>query len=186
MRTLTALFVAGTLSAVASATAGAQKFTVKSPDISQGKTIPMTHVFNGMGCTGGDLSPALSWSGAPAKTKSFAITIYDPDAPTGSGFWHWVMYNVPATTMSLPEGAGDSKRNLLPAGTTQGITDFGAPGYGGPCPPVGDKPHHYHIKVTALDIDKLDLPPNATPAYVGFNLHGHTLGVAELVGLYGR
>src|SRR5947208_13289781 len=131
-------------------------FTLTSPDVHQGQTIPSANVFNGMGCTGQNVSPALGWSGAPAGTKSFAVTIYDPDAPTGSGWWHWVVYNLPASVTKLAAGAGDPKKNLLPPGAAQGNTDFGSPGFGGACPPPGDKPHHYHFTVFALDTDKLD------------------------------
>lgn len=166
--------------------AGAQKFALTSTDIHQGQKIATPQVFNGMGCMGGNLSPALSWSGAPAGTKSFAITAYDPDAPTGSGWWHWVVYNIPASATKLATGAGDASKRLLPAGTVQGNTDFGTPGYGGPCPPPGDKAHHYHFTLFALDIDKLDIPASATAAYVGFNLHAHTLAKTEIVALYGR
>jgi Raf kinase inhibitor-like YbhB/YbcL family protein len=139
-----------------------------------------------MGCTGANQSPALSWSGAPAGTKSFALTVYDPDAPTGSGWWHWVVYNIPANVTSLPRDAGDASKNLLPAGSAQGNTDFGTPGYGGPCPPTGDKPHHYIFTIYALNTDKLDIPANATAAYVGFNIHAHVLGKSTLTALYGR
>ena len=114
------------------------------------------------------------------------MTIYDPDAPTGSGWWHWVVFNIPASTTRLSEGAGDAAKNLLPAGAVQGNTDFGAPGYGGPCPPKGDKPHHYVFTVYALNTDKIDVPANATAAYVGFNLHAHQIAKATLTGLYWR
>ena len=170
-------------------TACAQKpamFTLTSPDVHAGQTIPMKHVFKGMTCTGENISPALSWSGAPAGTKSFAITVYDPDAPTGSGWWHWVVYNIPANVTSLPAGAGDPKSGLMPKGAVQGNTDFGTAGYGGPCPPVGDAPHHYHFTIYALDVDKMDIPAGVTAANVGFNIHFHTLGKAELVALFGR
>ena len=173
-------------SAVAMSSAGAQALKLTSTDVHAGKTIAAAQVFNGMGCTGSNTSPALSWSGAPKGTKSFAITMYDPDAPTGSGWWHWVVYNIPANVTSLAAGAGDPKKNALPAGATQGNTDFGAPGYGGPCPPPKDKPHRYHFTLFALDTDKLDVPANATAAYVGFNLHAHTLAKTELTALYGR
>ena len=163
-----------------------QEFRVSSTDVEQGKSLKSAQVFNGMGCTGQNTSPALAWSGAPAGTKSFAVTIYDPDAPTGSGWWHWVVYNIPATTTSLPSGAGDASKNLLPAGAVQGNTDFGAPGYGGACPPPGDKAHHYFITVYALNVDKIDVPAGATAAYVGFNLHAHQVGKAVLTALYGR
>jgi Raf kinase inhibitor-like YbhB/YbcL family protein len=172
-----------TFSTIASAQG---RFRLTSTEVHQGQRIAAAHVFNGMGCTGNNLSPALSWSGAPAGTKSFALTVYDPDAPTGSGWWHWVVYNIPANVTSLPSGAGDASKNLLPAGAAQGNTDFGTPGYGGPCPPAGDKPHHYIFTVYALNTDKLDIPANATAAYVGFNIHGHQLGKATLTALYGR
>ena len=178
------------LSAGALSTARAQRsatmFTLTSPDIKAGQTIPMKHVFKGMSCTGENVSPALAWSGAPAGTKSYAITVYDPDAPTGSGWWHWVVYNIPANVTSLPAGAGDAGGKGMPGGASQGNTDFGAPGYGGPCPPKGDKPHHYHFTVYALDVAHLDIPAGVTAANVGFNLHFHTLAKAELVALFGR
>jgi Raf kinase inhibitor-like YbhB/YbcL family protein len=162
------------------------KFTITSSDVHAGRMLASAQVFNGMGCTGQNTSPALSWSGAPAGTKSFAVTVYDPDAPTGSGWWHWVVYNLPAATTSLPAGAGDPAKNLMPVGASQGNTDFGTPGYGGACPPAGDKPHHYHITVYALNVDRMDIPAAATAAYVGFNIHAHVLGKAEMVALYGR
>lgn len=185
MKARVAVFVA---SFAALSSVGAQKSSLKltSPDIHAGQTIAMPQVASVMGCTGNNVSPALSWSGAPAGTKSFAVTMYDPDAPTGSGWWHWVVYNIPASATSIAAGAGDPKKNLLPAGSVQGNTDFGVPGYGGPCPPPKDKPHHYHITLFALDTDKLDVPAAATAAYVGFNLHAHTLAKTELMALYGR
>jgi len=164
--------------------AAAKHFTLTSTDVHQGKTIPQANVFNAMGCTGQNLSPALAWSDAPAGTKSYAITMYDPDAPTGSGWWHWVVYNIPASTTSLPAGAGDASKNLLPAGAVQGNTDFGAPGYGGPCPPKGSKVHHYKITAFALKVEKLDLPANATAAYVSYNLGANALAKAELTAVY--
>jgi hypothetical protein len=134
-----------------------------------------------------NVSPALSWSGAPAGTKSFALNIYDPDAPTGSGWWHWVVFNIPPATTSLPKGAGDVKKKLMPKGAIQSRTDFGADGYGGPCPPAGDKPHHYQITVFAVDVDKLPDANNdtASAALVGFDLHFHTLAKATLTGFTG-
>ena len=164
----------------------ASGFTVTSPDVREGEKVPVAQVFNGMGCPGSNISPALSWRGAPSTTKSYAVTMYDPDAPTGSGWWHWVVYNIPASTTKLAAAAGDPTKTLLPSGAIQGHTDFGAGGYGGPCPPKGDKPHHYQITVFALDTDKLELPASATAAYVGFNLHAHTLATARLTALYDR
>jgi len=165
--------------------AAVMRFVLRSADVREGETISNTQVFHGMGCTGQNVSPALEWSGAPAATKSFAVTLYDPDAPTGSGWWHWVMYNIPASVSKLPPGAGDPTREWLP-GVTHGNTDFGKPGYGGPCPPVGDAPHRYIFTVHALDVEQLDVPANATAALVGFNMHHHLLGRATLTGRYGR
>ncbi|HEU4990557.1 MAG TPA: kinase inhibitor [Gemmatimonadaceae bacterium] len=161
-------------------------FTLTSSDIQDGKTIPMKHVFKGMSCTGENVSPALSWSGAPAGTKSFAVTCHDPDAPTGSGWWHWVVYNIPASATGLAQGAGDASGQHLPKGAAQGKTDFGTAGYGGPCPPPGHGVHHYHFKVHALDVDHLDIPDGGSPAMVGFNLHFHSLASAEIVALFER
>jgi Raf kinase inhibitor-like YbhB/YbcL family protein len=163
---------------------GQGRFRLTAPDLSSRGRIAEIHAFNGMGCTGQNISPALTWSNPPAGTKSFAVTAYDPDAPTGSGWWHWVMYNIPATTTSLPAGAGNGRN--APRGSAQGNTDFGSKGYGGPCPPVGDSPHHYHFKVFALKVDRLDVPGNATAAMIGYNLNGNKLATAELIGLYGR
>src|SRR5438105_15783798 len=126
--------------AVAGSVAG--KFTVTSTNISPGGKIADAQVYNSFGCKGGNVSPELSLNSAPAGTKSFAILMHDPDAPTGSGWWHWVVYNIPANVSSLPAGAGDPKKSLLPSGALEGRTDFGEPGYGGPCPPPG-KPHRY-------------------------------------------
>jgi Raf kinase inhibitor-like YbhB/YbcL family protein len=165
--------------------AKAGKFTLVSPDIGQGKDMAIDQVFNGFGCTGKNLSPALFWSGAPAGTQSFAIMVHDPDAPTGSGFWHWVVYNIPATATSIPAEAGDTKKKIMPAGIVQGRTDWGTTGYGGPCPPPG-KVHHYHFRIVALKVPKLDLPADATAAMVGFNVNANKLAEAELVGLYSR
>lgn len=165
--------------------ASAAKFTLTSPDVSQGKQMSERQVFDGFGCKGGNLSPALSWSDPPAATRSFALLMYDPDAPTGSGWWHWVAYNIPAATRSLPAGAGDPQKNLMPAGVVQGRTDFGTPGYGGPCPPPG-KPHRYYLRLYALKVVKLDAPADATAAFIGFNVNAQSLGKAELMGVYGR
>lgn len=168
--------------------ANAQSMTLTSPDITDGGTIANEQVFKGFGCTGSNISPALKWSGAPSGTKSFAVSIYDPDAPTGSGWWHWVVFNIPANMTGLPKNAGDVKKKLLPKGVIQSRTDFGADGYGGPCPPKGDPAHHYHITVFAVDVDKLPDAKSdaASAALVGFDLHFHTLAKATLTGLYGR
>ena len=162
----------------------AAHFRVTAPDLESKGRITAAHVYKGMGCNGENISPALNWTGAPAGTKSFAVTAYDPDAPTGSGWWHWVMYNIPASATGLAAGAGNGRN--APSGSTEGLTDFGSKGYGGPCPPAGDKPHHYHFTVFALKVDKLDVPGNAMPAMVGFNLYANKLATARLTGLYAR
>jgi Raf kinase inhibitor-like YbhB/YbcL family protein len=173
---------------LAGAVAGAgaaNALTLTSPDIKSGGRIADEQVFNSWDCTGKNVSPELKWSGAPKGTKSFAVSVYDPDAPTGSGFWHWWVANIPASATSLPKGAGDAGGAALPAGSLQVRNDFSLMGYGGPCPPKG-KPHHYRVTVYALDVDKLDVDANASPAVVGFNVHGHMLASATLVGMWGR
>jgi Raf kinase inhibitor-like YbhB/YbcL family protein len=160
-------------------------FKLTSTDIAEGKPMTSKQVFKGFGCDGGNVSPQLSWSGAPAGTKSFAVTAYDPDAPTGSGWWHWTVVNLPASTTSLPTGAG-SAGGALPAGAVQGRTDFGQAGFGGACPPEGDKPHHYQFTVWALKVDKLPIDENAAGAMVGFMVNANALGKARLTATYGR
>ena len=186
---LVAAALAGLAGPAAAATATPAKtpgFTLASPDIAANSTIGATHVFNNWGCTGGNVSPRLEWNGAPEDTQSFALTVYDPDAPTGSGFWHWVVVNIPATAHALPPGAGTSDGKALPAGSLQVSTDFGAPGYGGPCPPVGDKPHRYIFTLYALKAPKLDLPEHATAAVAGFMIHFNVIGQASFTATYGR
>ena len=160
-------------------------FTLTSPGLVNGATMGNDAVFNGFGCTGKNISPALTWSGAPEGTRSFAITVYDPDAPTGSGWWHWTVVNIPATVTSLAAGAS-SAASALPKGAVQGRTDFGKPGYGGPCPPKGDRPHKYVFTVWALKVDKLDLNGEASGAMVGYNLNGNKLATATFTARYGR
>jgi Raf kinase inhibitor-like YbhB/YbcL family protein len=164
----------------------AGKFTVESAEVKPNQKIADAHVFKGFGCEGGNVSPSLAWKDPPAGTKSFAVTVYDPDAPTGSGWWHWVVFNIPADVMSLPAGASDPAAGKLPKGAVQSRTDFGKPGYGGPCPPQGDKPHRYIFKVFALKTDKLDLDESASGALVGFMLNANKLGTAEFTAIYGR
>jgi Raf kinase inhibitor-like YbhB/YbcL family protein len=171
-----------TVAGLASASA-ANALTLTSTDIKPGGKIAAEQVFNGFGCTGPNVSPALAWSGAPKGTKSFAVSMYDPDAPTGSGFWHWWVVNIPADATSLPKGAGAGTG--LPAGAMQGRNDFSTTAYGGPCPPPG-KPHRYIVTVYALGVDKLDVDQNASPAVIGFNANAHALAKATLTGLYGR
>lgn len=166
-------------------TAHAQQFKAGSPDypVKMGEQIPLAHVFNGFGCQGENKSPALSWSGAPEGTKSYAVTVYDPDAPTGSGWWHWVVFNIPATVTALEQ---DASATGLPEGAVQSRTDYGTESYGGPCPPEGDQPHRYIVTVHALDVEKLDLKPDTPAAQVGFHLYSHRLGKADFTARYGR
>ena len=179
------LVVSGALLACAFG-AQAAGFTLSSPTIKPGSMLTDAQVFKGFGCEGKNVSPALNWSGAPAGTKSFALTVYDPDAPTGSGWWHWVVFNIPATATGLAEGAGTADGKTLPAGSMQGRTDFGAPGFGGACPPAGDKPHRYVFTVYALKTDKLDIPADGTAALVGFMVNGNKIGQATFSAQYGR
>lgn len=173
---------------LASLAAQADTFALTSPDITEGASLASAQVLQGFGCNGGNQSPALQWQGVPPGTQSLALTVYDPDAPTGSGWWHWVVYNLPANTTGLPAQAGSSPGGpgRLPEEAVQGRTDFGAPGFGGACPPVGDKPHRYIFTVHALKVPRIDLPADASAALVGFMLHANTLGQARLTALYGR
>lgn len=164
----------------------ADGFTLTSPQIKPSGRIADEQVFNGFGCQGGNVSPALNWNGAPDGTKSFAVTVYDADAPTGSGWWHWVIFNIPANVSGLTKNVGNPEAGLAPAGSVQSRTDFGKPGFGGPCPPAGDKPHRYQITVYALKTDKLPLDENAPAAMVGFYLHQNLLKRAVLNAQYSR
>ena len=170
---------------VAKETGAMASFTLSSSDFNAGGKLANAQVFNDFGCKGGNISPALAWSGAPSGTKSFALLMHDPDAPTGSGWWHWIVYNIPAGTSSLPAGAGDPKKGLMPAGVVQGRTDYGSVGYGGPCPPPG-QPHHYNFKLYALKVPRLEVPEGASAALIGFNVRAQALGEAQLTGMYGR
>ena len=164
----------------------AGSFALTSPALPEGKPLPNAQVFNGFGCTGQNLSPALAWANPPAGTKSFAVTVYDPDAPTGSGWWHWVMFNIPASVTSLPAGAGDPKGGKAPRGAIQSQTDFGTAGFGGACPPAGDKPHRYVFTVHALKVESLPLDAKASGAMVGFYLSQNSLGKASFTRTFSR
>ena len=164
--------------------AQAQTFTLKSRDI--GGQATERQVFKGFGCSGENISPQLSWEYPPAGTMSYAVTMYDPDAPTGSGFWHWVMFDIPSAVSELQSDAGNLAKNFAPPGSIQSLTDFGQPGYSGPCPPEGHGFHTYIITIYALKGEKLGVGKTATPAFVGFNLHSNTLAKASLVMYYKR
>lgn len=153
----------------------APPFSVESDDVQDGKPQPVAHAHASAG--GENVSPHLRWSGFPEETKSFAVTCYDPDAPTGSGFWHWSVFNLPAETTELPTGASPDG---LPAGAVEVRNDYGESGYGGAAPPAGDIAHRYVYTVFAVDVEQLDIPKEASPAYVGFNLTFHTLARAAI------
>lgn len=158
----------------------AASFTVTSTTVSDGAAWQPAQWSSG--APGGkDVSPQLSWSGAPAGTKSYAVTVYDPDAPTGSGFWHWAVANIPATTTSLPEGAGDDAGIGLPVGSFQLPNDARLPRYIGAAPPPGHGRHRYFVTVHALDVDDIGIASDSTPALLGFTIAGHILGRATLV-----
>jgi Raf kinase inhibitor-like YbhB/YbcL family protein len=180
------ILVAFCLASLSLAALAADPFTLQSAEIKPNSTIAEAQVYKGFGCAGGNISPSLLWKNAPPGTKSFAVTAYDPDAPTGSGWWHWVMFNIPATVMSLPTGAGNPASGQAPKGAVQSKTDFGKPGYGGPCPPKGDKPHRYIFTVYALKVASIDADANATAALVGFMLNANKVGEASLTATYGR
>ena len=157
-------------------------FTLKSDDM-QGQ-LSIKQVYKGFGCSGKNISPQLQWSGESKETKSFAITMYDPDAPTGSGWWHWIVYDIPKSTHSLKSNA--SAHKLLPTGSIEGITDYKTRGFGGACPPKGDKPHQYIITIYALDIAKLPVPKDANPALLGYMINAHTIAKSSLISYYRR
>lgn len=171
------------MSAIFSTSIFAQKtFTLTSKDL--GGEASKIQEFNGFGCSGENQSPHLSWKNAPEGTKSFAVTMYDPDAPTGSGFWHWIVVDIPANVNELVTNAGT--KNLVPKGAIQSITDYGIKGFGGPCPPVGHGYHQYIITVYALKTNKLGTDENTNAAVVGFNLWSQTLAKASIVAYYKR
>ncbi|MCR1815203.1 YbhB/YbcL family Raf kinase inhibitor-like protein [Aliarcobacter butzleri] len=158
----------------------ANNFTLTSSDLKGQLT--KKQEFNGFGCSGENISPQLSWENAPKGTKSFAITVYDPDAPTGSGWWHWVVFDIPSnkTTLALGFGNSDSKEAI------QSITDYGKTGFGGACPPVGDKAHRYIFTVHALDIETLGLDKNTNAATVGYYINSHSIAKASIISYYNR
>jgi Raf kinase inhibitor-like YbhB/YbcL family protein len=160
-----------------------------SDSFKDGDYLGQEHVLSaeyGFGCSGGNRSPHLKWDGAPPGTKSFALTCFDPDAPTGSGFWHWVVVNIPPDVTELPLDAGNPASGRLPAGALEVRTDFGKPGYGGPCPPEGDHPHRYLFTIHAVSMPALPVTADTSPAVVGFYLNFNTLAKASLMGLYKR
>ncbi len=174
----------GLFMAFASMLVGQGTFTLSSKNL--GGNATKMEEFNGFGCTGQNQSPQLSWTNAPEGTKSFAVTMYDPDAPTGSGWWHWLVFDIPSDAKELGANAGNPELGLAPPGAIQSVTNYGAKGYGGPCPPEGHGLHQYIITVYALKTDKLGLDEHANPATVGYYLWSNTLAKASVVAYYER
>ena len=159
-------------------------FELRSDDVADGQMMSDDQVYNGFGLGGRSISPSLSWSGFPPQTRSFAVTCFDPDAPTGSGWWHWVLLGIPASVTSLPAGAGSADGSLLPKGAFHVRNDYSTKDFGGAAPPPGDPPHRYVFAVHALDVDSLDVNDEITPAVAGFNLRFHTIARAMLIPVY--
>jgi Raf kinase inhibitor-like YbhB/YbcL family protein len=164
-------------------------FALTSTDVAEGQQMPDAQVFDGFGMTGQNISPQLSWSGFPAETKSFAVTCFDPDAPTGSGFWHLVLLDVPVSVTELPTGAISGDLSGLPAGAFCVRNDYGVKAFGGAAPPAGDPAHRYVFAVHALDVDDLasqGVDSDVSPAVAGFNLRFHTIARATLIPVFGH
>lgn len=183
-RSLSSFFA---LAAFATADAnGAQAFELRSPDIADGGKIAMKHVYDSFGCTGANVSPELIWTDPPAGTKSFAVLMHDPDAPTGgAGFWHWLVVDIPANVRGLAQGAGEGSGRGLPPGAHHIESDYGEKAYGGPCPPPGP-PHRYVITVYALKVEKLGDAAHGRTAIAGFTINANALTKASITGLFGR
>lgn len=159
-------------------------FTAWSGALKPGVKVPENYVFNGYGCNGKNISPPLEWKEAPAGTKSFAITVHDPDAPKAGGWWHWAVVNIPASVHAIPEGA--SNQHILPKDAIEIKTDYGEAHYGGPCPPKGDNPHHYVFTVYALKNEKINVSSDISPATIEKNLEKESLAKSSFTVLYGR
>lgn len=187
MRRVTAALVIG-IGIGMNAWAADPVFTLVSPDLPAGKPIGEQFTANAFGCHGPNESPTLQWSHAPAGTKSFAVTMFDPYRPPASGWWHWVVYDIPATTTQLARKAGDPGSSAMPQGAKQAKPDGEAPEahYYGPCPDAGDPPHHYTITVYAISVDHLNVPGTSTPANIDYEISTKTLAKATLVRLYSR
>lgn len=177
------LFVVGLFAVFVSNSAFAKGFELKSTDVKNGGTLKIEQVYNGFGCEGKNISPELSFHNVPKDAKSLALTVYDPDALTGSGWWHWVVFNIPVDTKGLSAGASGTG---MPKGAIESITDYGTTGFGGACPPAGVKPHRYIFTLWALNTEKLDLDEKASGAKVGFFLNSHKIATAKIEAKFGR
>ena len=177
-------FLVSTLIFISTYLNGQTTFTLSSNHL--GGNATLTEEFGGFGCVGKNTSPQLSWENAPEGTKSFAVTMYDPDAPTGSGWWHWVVFDIPSSVSDLVQNAGDVASGLMPKDAIQSLTNYGSIGYGGPCPPQGHGIHQYVITVHALKVDKLGLDKNTNPAIVGYYIWNNTLAKSSIVTYYER
>lgn len=186
MRHTLKIFSVLSLSISASVSVFAGSLTLSSQDIVQGEFMSKAQEFNGFGCSGKDLSPHLKWSDAPENTKSFAITAYDLDAPTGSGWWHWQVVNIPVAVNEISTDAGNAKNNNLPLGSLQIKNDYGIRGFGGACPPEGHGVHHYRFIIHALSVEKLGLPEDASGALAGYMINANTIQSSTIESLYKR
>jgi Raf kinase inhibitor-like YbhB/YbcL family protein len=166
--------------------AQAADFRLTSQAVKPGSKLSQEQVYKGFGCEGKNLSPDLKWTAGPKGTKSYAVTVYDPDAPTGSGWWHWLVYNLPADVTALKAGSGEVGGKRLPTGAVHGRTDFGTYGFGGACPPEGDKPHRYIFTVFALKTAEIKLPKDASAALIGYMLNANRLAKASFTANYYR
>jgi Raf kinase inhibitor-like YbhB/YbcL family protein len=164
----------------------AADFKLTSSDIGPDKPLAQEFVFHGFGCTGGNQSPALSWSGAPPGTKSYAIALFDPDAMQGKGFWHWLMVNIPADVTSLTRNSGKNDGSRLPSGAAQILNGFRDSGYSGSCPPPADEPHGYVMTVYALKVPQLEVPSDATSPFMLEAIETNSLAKASLTYHFGR
>jgi Raf kinase inhibitor-like YbhB/YbcL family protein len=179
----TLLLALAAVSCVGAITAQETGFRMSSRDLEEG-TFRMEQVYKGMGCVGENRSPDLAWAGVPDGTRSFVLTMFDRDAPTGSGWWHWVVVNIPASTRSIDAGA--SRTSKMPPGSLETRTDFGPPGYGGPCPPELESPHRYVITLSALRVEKLEVTADSSAAMVGLLTQANALASTTVTATFGR
>jgi len=180
------LLITSIMSSLLFISASSSALTLSSTDITQGELMSKQHEFNGFGCTGKDTSPHLKWSNIPTGTKSFAVTAYDPDAPTGSGWWHWQIVDIPVSVTELKSGAGNTNNKNAPKGSFQVANDYGSLGFGGACPPEGHGIHRYQFTVHALSVETLSLPTNASGALAGYMINANTIASSTIESLYKR